>query len=339
MAKQLDKIYYNTEYRKKVKSLSKFNIYIKDRISKKDVIQEVKLTKKKILFVPLIFKKLFSRYFYKLIENFYNVSIGRTSYNFGFVLRFYTGKKKEKLHVYMKNQLVLEFFFNGVIIYLFILNWLWTNEWNKWISLTEILDHNFFDLKIIIKYIYDYFSEFFSLIVGPYNELFKGFFFDLTFNETFINVYNLHIFNFLKVYYFLFNIEEIKFEHDTNFVKKKDWKNIKKATFDFFGLDTLNDYFNLSFFSFSIYEFNIMSFFYKYNYVTVIFFEYWIDVIMEKNYNEYNILDFEFKTFNLKNLQTKVLYKKNFAARIRYNLFLSILIISFFIRILYIIFI
>jgi len=44
-----DKIYYNTEYRKKIKVLSKFNIFIKDRISKKDEIKETKLKKKKII--------------------------------------------------------------------------------------------------------------------------------------------------------------------------------------------------------------------------------------------------------------------------------------------------
>jgi hypothetical protein len=44
-----DKIYYNTEYRKKVKALSKFNIFIKDRISKRDEIQQIRLKKKKEL--------------------------------------------------------------------------------------------------------------------------------------------------------------------------------------------------------------------------------------------------------------------------------------------------
>lgn len=82
-----------------------------------------------------------------------------------------------------------------------------------------------------------------------------------------------------------------------------------------------------------------MSFFYKYNYITVVFFEYWIDIVMEKNFNEYGVLDFEFKTFNLKNVCTKIFNKEIFAARVKYNLFLSMLIILFFIKILYIIFI
>jgi hypothetical protein len=65
-----DKIYYNTEYRKKIKALSKFNIFIKDRIGKKDIIQEIRLKKKKILLGPIIYKNLFK--FYILIKNIYN---------------------------------------------------------------------------------------------------------------------------------------------------------------------------------------------------------------------------------------------------------------------------
>jgi hypothetical protein len=65
-----DKIYYNTEYRKKIKVLSKFNIFIKDRISKKDEIKETKLKKKKIISVPLIYINLFN--LYKLIKKIYD---------------------------------------------------------------------------------------------------------------------------------------------------------------------------------------------------------------------------------------------------------------------------
>jgi hypothetical protein len=65
-----DKIYYNTEYRKKIKALSKFNIFIKDRIGRKDIIQEIRLKKKKILLGPIIYKNLFG--FYILIKNIYN---------------------------------------------------------------------------------------------------------------------------------------------------------------------------------------------------------------------------------------------------------------------------
>ena len=49
-----DKIYYNTEYRKRIKALSKFNIFIKDKISKADIIYDVKLRKKKKLFSIII---------------------------------------------------------------------------------------------------------------------------------------------------------------------------------------------------------------------------------------------------------------------------------------------
>ena len=47
MKKENKKIYYNTEYRKKIKALSKFNIFIKDRITKKNVIKKIRLKKKK----------------------------------------------------------------------------------------------------------------------------------------------------------------------------------------------------------------------------------------------------------------------------------------------------
>jgi hypothetical protein len=65
-----DKIYYNTEYRKKIKALSKFNIFIKDRIGKNDIIQEIRLKKKKELLGPLIYKILSK--FYILIKNIYD---------------------------------------------------------------------------------------------------------------------------------------------------------------------------------------------------------------------------------------------------------------------------
>jgi len=74
----------------------------------------------------------------------------------------------------------------------------------------------------MIKYIYNYFTEFVFLIMEPYSQLLEGFFFDSSFNETFIGIYNLYAFNSLKIYFFLFNVEEIKFEHDKNFVKEKD---------------------------------------------------------------------------------------------------------------------
>ena len=65
-----NKIYYNTEYRKKIKALSKFNIFIKDRISKKDIIQEIKKIKKKKLLVPFIYVKNV-KFFSKFIKSIY----------------------------------------------------------------------------------------------------------------------------------------------------------------------------------------------------------------------------------------------------------------------------
>jgi hypothetical protein len=65
-----DKLYYNTEYRKQIKALSKFNIFIKDRVNKADEIQEIKLRKNVKLVAPLIYKNLYS--FYWLIQKPYN---------------------------------------------------------------------------------------------------------------------------------------------------------------------------------------------------------------------------------------------------------------------------
>ena len=73
------KIYYNTEYRKKIKALSKFNIFIKDRISKKDVILERKKIIKKNILILIIYKNLFN--FYKLIKNIFKVLIYKKTYN------------------------------------------------------------------------------------------------------------------------------------------------------------------------------------------------------------------------------------------------------------------
>jgi hypothetical protein len=57
-----DKIYYNTEYRKRIKALSKFNIFIKDRLSNRDVIKEISLKKKRELLGPLLYKNLYKFY-------------------------------------------------------------------------------------------------------------------------------------------------------------------------------------------------------------------------------------------------------------------------------------
>jgi hypothetical protein len=65
-----EKIYYNTEYRKQIKALSKFNIFVKDRITKKNEIKEARLKIKKKLVAPLFYKSLFN--FYKLIKLIFN---------------------------------------------------------------------------------------------------------------------------------------------------------------------------------------------------------------------------------------------------------------------------
>jgi len=73
----------------------------------------------------------------------------------------------------------------------------------------------------MIKYVNSYFFDFFSFIIKGYNKLFFGFFFDLNYNKNIINIYNIFIFNSLDIFFFLFNFEEIKLEHEKNFIKKE----------------------------------------------------------------------------------------------------------------------
>jgi hypothetical protein len=87
MSLKKEKIYYNTEYRKRIKALSKFNIFIKDRITKKDIIQEVKLKKNKKLIGLIFYKNLYNLYEY--IKKVYNKCIYKTSYDLNLVLKFY----------------------------------------------------------------------------------------------------------------------------------------------------------------------------------------------------------------------------------------------------------
>jgi hypothetical protein len=117
-----EKIYYNTEYRKKIKALSKFNIFIKDRLGKKDVIQEPRLKKKRELVGPLIYKNLSK--FYKLIQQIYNRIIYKINYDLKLNLKFFYLNKFliKKFYMFFKNQLILEYFFNGVIYFLLIIN-------------------------------------------------------------------------------------------------------------------------------------------------------------------------------------------------------------------------
>ena len=159
-----NKIYYNTEYRKKIKALSKLNIYIKDRITKKDVIHEKRI-EKKIYKKVLIFYKKWSNS-YKLISNMYNKSIYKKKYDLKIVLKFVKLQqflKKNYIYVIFYNQLVLEYYINGIFYLFLIINWLWVNEWNKWASFTDILEHNFFSLNILLNYINNNFTDYFFL--------------------------------------------------------------------------------------------------------------------------------------------------------------------------------
>jgi hypothetical protein len=79
-----------------------------------------------------------------------------------------------------------------------------------------------------------------------------------------------------------------------------------------------------------MYEFYIMPTIYQIHYITVTFFEYWTNLIIEKNVNKYTRLKkqkkeetFIFNNYNLKNLFIKINKKKSFAIRVKYNLFLS----------------
>lgn len=322
------KIYYNTEYRKKIKALSKFNIFIKDRISKKDIIQEIKKIKKKILLAPVIYVKFFF-YIYKMIYRIYNKLIYKKTYNLKLSLQLYVLKKKfyneNFLSFFFKNQLILEYFFSSLIYFFLILNWLWIKEWNKWASLTDILEYNFFSIKNIFQYINNNFIIFNEYIFKSYNSLLYEFFYFLDFFCNYINIYNIYLFDNLNIFNFLYNFEDIKLEHDKNFVHKNKWKDIKKISFDYLNLNILNNFYYLSFFSFSIYEYYIYLNKYNIHFITNNFFEYWIHLIIEKNVDKYKKLKkkFEFKFYNLKNIYTKIYKKKYFAIRVKNNLFLS----------------
>jgi hypothetical protein len=74
----------------------------------------------------------------------------------------------------------------------------------------------------MFRYVNNYFIEYNNCIVNNYNELLLGIFFDSKISENSINLYNLYLFNSLHLFYVLYNIEEIKLEHDKNVTKKKD---------------------------------------------------------------------------------------------------------------------
>lgn len=328
-----NKIYYNTEYRKKIKALSKFNIFIKDRISKKDVILEKKKKIKKEILIPIIYKNLFN--FYNLIKDIYNIWIYKKFYNIKLYAKMVELnnifiKKKKNIYCIIKNQLILEYFFDGFIFFLMIINWLWMAEWNKWAALTDILTYSFFNLKVFLQYINNYFFEFFNYFFQLYNQLIFDFLYSLNILENKINIYNLFSLNILKIFTVFFNIEKIRLQHEKNYVLKKDWEKIRRVSFSYFNIDLLNNLFFLSFFSFCIYEFNIYSYKYNMHYITITFFEYWIDYIIEKNYKNYKkqknkdeLDDYVFNYYNLNDLYLDIFKKNFFKIRVKYNLFLS----------------
>ena len=320
-----EKIYYNTEYRKKIKALSKFNIFIKDRIGKKDEIKEPRLKKKKEFLCPIIYKTFYK--LYKLIKIIYKKIIYSINYDLKINIEFYfLNKINKKINWFLKNQLILEYFLNSIIYFLLIVNWLWVNEWNKWASFTDILECNFFNINIILKYINNYFNNYISyLSKGIYKNLLYSFLFFSNFNDNLINYYNLYLFFSSDNFFILSNIEEIKLEHDKNFTIKEKWKNIKKFIFGYLDIDILNDYYNLSFFSLTIYECYILPAQYNIHYITFKFFDYWVDYIIDFNHNLYlkKKEKFIFKYKFLNNLYINIFKTNFYSIRVRYNLFLS----------------
>lgn len=140
-----------------------------------------------------------------------------------------------------------------------------------------------------------------------------------------ISVYNMYALNEMKKFYVLFNAEHIRYEHEKRLTQPKNWKNIRRVSFSYLDIDLLNKIAFHNFFSFCIYEFNIIYNICNYQYIILPFFDYWIDIIIEKNYNKYkkNPKKFEFNNYNLKNLYKKIIKSNHFKLRVKYNLFLS----------------
>ena len=211
-----------------------------------------------------------------------------------------------------------------------ILNWLWINEWNKWASLTDILEYSFFNIETLLRYVNIYFFEFTFLLskFKKYNLIISSFFYDMQLCNNQINIYNIYLFDSLDLFYVLYNVEEFKLEYEKTITEKKKWKDIRKASFHYLKINILNDYFNISFFSFCIYEFYIIFSEQNLHYLTLYFFEYWVNCIFEKNVTLYSNLkenkeNFKFNFNNLSNLCIKIFRKNFYSIRVKYNLFLS----------------
>ncbi len=76
----------------------------------------------------------------------------------------------------------------------------------------------------MIKYIKNYFFEFICYFFKDYSKLLYGFFYDLDPLNNYINIYNLYAFSLLKIFFLLYNVEQIKLEHEKNFIVKRNEK-------------------------------------------------------------------------------------------------------------------
>jgi len=74
----------------------------------------------------------------------------------------------------------------------------------------------------MFRYVNNYFIEYSNFIIKNYNELLLSIFFDSSFLNNSINLYNLYLFNSLDLFYVILNIEEIKLEHQKNITEKKN---------------------------------------------------------------------------------------------------------------------
>jgi hypothetical protein len=73
-----------------------------------------------------------------------------------------------------------------------------------------------------MKYINAYFFNFLNYISKGYDKLLHSLFYNLNNSNHLINIYNIYLFNALNDFFVLFNIEEIKLEHEkTHTVKEK----------------------------------------------------------------------------------------------------------------------
>jgi len=176
-----------------------------------------------------------------------------------------------------------------------------------------------------MKFINIYFNDFIYYIIKGYDYLVSSIFFFNNYYNNLINYYNIFLFCSLNIFYFINNLEDIKFEHEKTFIIKEKWKNIRIFIFKYLNINIFNEIFYISFFTLSIYEYYILPNQYNIHYITFKFFDYWVDYIIEKNYNTYKKKkeNFKFKNKSLKNLYINIFKKNFFSIRIYYNLFIS----------------